>query len=121
MYNSQNRQCYILVLIDYFSKFVVTKACTSVNSAKMIEFLNCIFGIFGHCTVLTTDNGPQFISHNFTEYLKRKGIIHRRSSLYNPQANGVVERVNRNLKKLIDTNEITNINKLQDILDNFML
>lgn len=121
VYDTQHRPCYILVMIDCFSKYVTTKVSQNVNSAKIIEFLQNIFTVFGYCTKLTTDNGPQFISHDFREFLKSVGIVHIRSSLYNPQSNGVVERVNKNLKKLIDTTEFSNFSELQKVVDNYVL
>ena len=116
IYDAAHRPYYILVLVDWFSKFLVTQACTSAVTNKIVEFLDKTFSIFGHCTILTSDNGPQFISHQFTEYLRKRGIIHRRASIYNPQCNGVVERVNRNLQKLLNVRRIQNLNDLQESL-----
>jgi len=42
-----------------------------------------------------SDNGPQFVSHEFESYLKQCGIKHRKVTPYWPQANGQVERLNR--------------------------
>ena len=50
---------------------------------------------------VTTDNGPQFTSFEFAEFLRSQGIEHRFTSLYNPQSNGGVERFNRTMKERI--------------------
>ena len=50
---------------------------------------------------VTTDNGPQFTSFEFSEFLRSQGIEHRFTSLYNPQSNGGVERFNRTTKERI--------------------
>ena len=121
IFDAAHRPCYILVLVDCFTKFVITQSCTSTISYKIMEFLDKVFAIFGHCTILTTDNGPQFLSHHFSEFLRLRGIIHKRSSLFNPQSNGVVERVNRNLQKLLDVNSILNVSKLQEILNTYTM
>lgn len=44
---------------------------------------------------LISDNGPQFISKDFGEYLRSSGLQHVRTSIAYPQANGKVERYHR--------------------------
>lgn len=119
--DSSHRTHFILVLIDCYTKFTVSRVVSSISSLKMTEFLKSVFSIFGHCVILTTDNGPQFISSEFTTFLRKKGIIHRRSSVYNPQSNGVVERFNRNLTKLLEVSKFTNGQQLQESIDTYVL
>ena len=47
--------------------------------------------------VLRTDNGGEYTSTEFNEYLKREGIKHELSVPKNPEQNGVAERFNRTL------------------------
>ena len=119
-----SRQCpfYIIVLIDYFTKFVYTKATRRVSSQDIISFLNEIFAILGYCSIVVSDNGPQFISSEMENYFQTKGIIHKRSSVYNPQSNGCVERVNKNLSKLLSVKDgITDVKAAQDVLNDYTL
>ena len=46
---------------------------------------------------LRTDNGGEYLSAEFKEYLKLRGIRHELTVPYSPQQNGVVERMNRTL------------------------
>lgn len=46
---------------------------------------------------LRTDNGGEYFSNKFSEYLKREGIVHQSTVPYCPQQNGVSERLNRTL------------------------
>ena len=121
VYDTANRPCYIMVVVDCFTKYTYIRAYSSITSRKVIEFLNGIFALLGQCTILTSDNGPQFISHEFCEYLRKRGIVHRRSSLFNPQSNGVVERMNKNINKLIEAKNFSNIGALQELLDNYAI
>jgi len=52
---------------------------------------------------LVSDNGPQFISREFSQFLAERGIKHRKTAIYNPQCNGLVERFNRVLGGFIRT------------------
>lgn len=48
---------------------------------------------------LITDNGSQFISRDFAEYLKQAGLNHIRTSVNYPQSNGKIERFHRTISE----------------------
>lgn len=70
----------------------------SVTSSSIIDFLELLFARWGLPRTLTTDNGPQLVSAEFTSYIRSKGIKHIRTAYYHPQSNGGVERFNQSLK-----------------------
>jgi transposase InsO family protein len=47
--------------------------------------------------ILRSDNGGEYCSNEFEEYLRSKGIKHENTTVYTPQQNGVAERLNRSL------------------------
>lgn len=47
---------------------------------------------------LVTNNGTEFCSNEFTNYLKDIGIEHKKNSPYHPQTNGLVERFHGKLR-----------------------
>jgi len=49
----------------------------------------------GYKPRIISDNGPQFISKDFAEYLKFVGLQHIRTSIAYPQSNGKIERYHR--------------------------
>ena len=67
-----------------FSKFLEWKAQVELESSLKLK-------------VLRTDNGGEYTSTEFNEYLKREGIKHELSVPKNPEQNGVAERFNRTL------------------------
>ena len=73
----------------------------STTAHKVIVALMDIFARFGFPHSLKSDNGSQFTSEEFEEYLHDNGIEHRKSPLLWPQANGEVERQNRTLLKFL--------------------
>ncbi|KAM0022126.1 putative RNA-directed DNA polymerase [Helianthus debilis subsp. tardiflorus] len=52
---------------------------------------------------LRTDNAKEYLSTDFSFYLKTNGIIHESSCVYTPQQNGVAERKNRHLLDITRT------------------
>lgn len=47
---------------------------------------------------IISDNGPQFISKDFKEYIRLSGMTHVRTSPYYPQSNGKLERYHKTIK-----------------------
>ena len=90
---------YFFVIVDYFSRYVETKIMKWVTSKKIIAALQEIFSRNGIPCSLRTDNGPQFVSQEFEDYMRELGIEHRRTAPLWPQVNGEVERQNRHLIK----------------------
>jgi len=116
--NSKER--FAICLIDYFSKWPEVRLCSNVCSENIIDFLDEIFSREGLPKEIVTDNGVQFVSHEFENYLKSKGIRHLKSAIYNPKSNGSVERFNKNIKTIL---QIANIERrpLKNILREFLM
>ncbi|MCG8032063.1 MAG: DDE-type integrase/transposase/recombinase [Candidatus Thiodiazotropha taylori] len=91
----------ILVLVDYYSRFFEVEIMKSTTSDKVIKAINKFFVTHGLPLSLQTDNGPQFVSESFKNFLSENGITHRRTTPLWPQANGEVERQNRSILKRI--------------------
>ena len=96
---------YAIVLTDYYSKWPEVAFTSAVTTDVILRFLATVFSREGNPLYLVSDNGCQFTSHAFSEFLKARGIQHLRSSVYYPQANGAVERFNRVLKDCLQTCE----------------
>lgn len=94
---------FAVTLVDYFSKWPEVAFCTRVTAEVICNFLAMIFSREGYPNVIVSDHGPQFLSSTFREFLDTRGISHRRSAIYHPQAKGQVERFNRVLKGYVQT------------------
>ncbi|XP_074342429.1 uncharacterized protein LOC141679980 [Apium graveolens] len=84
---------YLLVSIDYMTKWVKAKAIRTINQQDCIKFMDNILMRFGIPRILVSDNGPQFVGSEFESYLQERGIRHKKSSIAYPQGNGQVEAV----------------------------
>ena len=89
----------VLVVVDYYSRFLEVALLKSITSTKIIEAITHMFARFGVPFSLRTDNGPQFVSEEFEAFLRAHGVEHRRTTPLWPQANGEVERQNHSLLK----------------------
>lgn len=92
---------FALVLMDYYSKWPEIKFVHEVTSRSVIEFLREIFMKEGFPETIVTDNGTQFTALEVEEFLQNSGVKHCKSSLYHPQTNGLVERMNKVLGECI--------------------
>ncbi|XP_043205779.1 uncharacterized protein K02A2.6-like [Amphibalanus amphitrite] len=89
---------YAITMTDYHSKWPEVALTSSIETDDVIQFLCQAWSREGLCDELVTDNGPQFTSDRFRQYLAQRGIRHHTSAVYWPRGNGAVERLNREVK-----------------------
>ncbi|KAG7552243.1 Retrotransposon gag domain [Arabidopsis thaliana x Arabidopsis arenosa] len=95
---------YLLVLTDYFSKWIEAEAYASIKDSAVNTFIwKNIICRHGVPYEIVTANGPQFISHEFEAFCSEWGIKVSYSTPRYPQGNGQAEAANKtilsNLKK----------------------
>ena len=88
---------YVLVIVDYFSRYFEVNFIRRVTSTVIVRCLEKMFTTHGLPYSIKTDNGRQFVSKELETFLEEHGIEHRTSTPHWPQANGEVERQNRTL------------------------
>ncbi|XP_024005000.1 uncharacterized protein K02A2.6-like [Eutrema salsugineum] len=100
--SSHNNQ-YILVAVDYVSKWVEAIA-SPINGSKVVckLFKSIIFQRFGVPRVVISDGGSHFINKTLEGLLKKHGIKHKVASPYHPQTSGQVEVLNRQIKAILE-------------------
>ena len=67
---------YVMVMVDYYSCFNDYSIMSSTTASQTSEVLANIFFRYGIRTTLKSDNGPQFTSAVFKDYLTLLGIDH---------------------------------------------
>ncbi|CAA7059713.1 unnamed protein product [Microthlaspi erraticum] len=80
---------YILVAVDYVSKWVEAIA-SPTNDAKVVikMFKSIIFPRYGVPRVVISDGGSHFINKVFENLLKKYGVKHKVATPYHPQTIG---------------------------------
>jgi hypothetical protein len=92
---------YFLVVIDSHSKWLEVQHMTSTTAERTIDELRLIFANHGLPEEVVSDNGPQFVSFQFAEFMGKNGIKHTLVPPYHPQSNGAAERSVRIVKEAL--------------------
>ncbi|XP_048618223.1 uncharacterized protein LOC106408152 [Brassica napus] len=94
---------YILVAVDYVSKWVEAVA-SKTNDSSVVKkmFKTVIFPRFGIPRVVISDGGSHFINKTFDKLLKKHGVKHKVATPYHPQTSGQVEISNREIKGILE-------------------
>ncbi|GJU57142.1 reverse transcriptase domain-containing protein [Tanacetum coccineum] len=93
---------YILVAVDYVSKWAEAQALPTNDARVVITFLKKLFRRFGMPKALLSDRGTHFCNKIMEKTMKIYGVIHRFSISYHPQTSGQVENTNKALKRILE-------------------
>ncbi|GJW07487.1 reverse transcriptase domain-containing protein [Tanacetum coccineum] len=93
---------YILVAVDYLSKWVEAKALPTNDARVVVKFLKSLFFRFGAPRAIISDRGTHFCNDKFDRVMSKYGVTHRLSTPYHPQTSGQVEVTNRGLKRILE-------------------
>ncbi|KAL0378533.1 UNVERIFIED_CONTAM: hypothetical protein Sradi_3158800 [Sesamum radiatum] len=94
---------YIILGVDYISKWVEAKA-TRIDDAKtVIDFVKAnIFSRYGMPRAIISDRGIHFCNKMISALLKKYNVTHRVSTAYHPQTNSQAEVSNREIKSILE-------------------
>nr|GFA79732.1 reverse transcriptase domain-containing protein [Tanacetum cinerariifolium] len=111
---------YILVAVNYLSKWVKAKALPTNDARVVVRFLKSLFSRFDTPKAIISDRGTHFCNDQFLRVMAKYGVTHRLSTAYHPQTSGQVEVTNRGLKRILERtvgeNRASWSNKLEDAL-----
>jgi hypothetical protein len=92
---AQGNLKYIVVAVEYFSKWIEAKPLATITSVTIQKFfwqnIVCRFGV---PKAITVDNGTQFDVEAFKEFCGQIGTKIHFASVRHPESNGLVERAN---------------------------
>ena len=93
-----------LLVVDVTSRFPVVRILSSETANSVINALKGIYCDFGLPRRVLTDNGPCFKSQKYIEFHEKLGISVEKSSAYNHQSVGSVERMVKTIKQIMHKN-----------------
>ncbi|GJT84801.1 reverse transcriptase domain-containing protein [Tanacetum coccineum] len=108
---------YILVAVDYLSKWVEAKALPTNDARVVCKFLKSLFARFGAPRSIISDRGTYFCNDQFAKVMFKNGVTHRLSIAYHPQTIGQVEVSNSSLKRILERTVGENCASWSDKLD----
>jgi transposase InsO family protein len=92
---TQENLKYVVVAVEYFSKWIEAKPLATITSAIVRKFfwqnIVCCFGV---PKAITVDNGTQFDVEMFKAFCDQIGTKIHFASVRHPESNGLVERAN---------------------------
>nr|XP_009605802.1 uncharacterized protein LOC104100299 [Nicotiana tomentosiformis] len=112
---------YILVAVDYVSKWVKVVALPTNDEKGVISFSRKnIFTRFGTPRAIISDGGTHFCKRAFAKLLEKYGVRHKVSTQNHPQTSGQVDMSNREIKsvliKIVNATRMDWAKKLDDAL-----
>uniref|UniRef100_A0A1X7V2K0 Integrase catalytic domain-containing protein n=1 Tax=Amphimedon queenslandica TaxID=400682 RepID=A0A1X7V2K0_AMPQE len=95
---------YLLTCIDRFTRWPEAFPLPDISAPSVAQALvSGWISRFGVLSIITTDTGGQFESSLWTQLMAMLGTVWCRTTSYHPQANGLVERFQRQLKAALKT------------------
>nr|GEW37936.1 reverse transcriptase domain-containing protein [Tanacetum cinerariifolium] len=111
---------YILVAVDYLSKWAEAIALPINDARVVVTILKSLFARFGTPRAIISHRGTHFCNDQFAEVMLKYGVARRLSTAYHPQTSGQVEVSNRGLKRILERtvgeNRVSWSDKLDDAL-----
>lgn len=93
---------YVITATDAFSKWAFAKPSQTVRTSEMISFIEeNILSVHGKPKRFITDRGTQFTSKEWKDFIDKLGVEHKLTSAYHPQSNGIDERLNGTLMRIL--------------------
>nr|GFA21552.1 DNA-directed DNA polymerase [Tanacetum cinerariifolium] len=92
---------YVLVAVNYLSKWFEAKVLPTNDAQVVVRFLKSLFSRFGTPNAIISDRGTHFCNDQFSRVMAKYGVTHRLSIAYHPQTSGQVEVTNRGLKRIL--------------------
>nr|GEY73399.1 reverse transcriptase domain-containing protein [Tanacetum cinerariifolium] len=84
---------YILVVVDYLSKWIEAKALPTNDARVVVKFLKSLFSRFGTLEAIISDRGTHFCNDQFAKVMSKYGVTHHLSTAYHPQTSGQTDKL----------------------------
>ncbi|GJU90749.1 reverse transcriptase domain-containing protein [Tanacetum coccineum] len=117
LFPSSRGNKYIIVAVDYLSKWVEAKALPTNDARVVVKFLKSLFIQFRTPRAIISDRGTYFCNDKFAKVMSKYGVTHRLATAYHPQTSGQVEVSNRGLKRILERTVGENRASWSDKLD----
>ena len=98
--NLEMEGTYILVGIDYFTRYALAEVIRSKDASTVTETIEKWFKKIGNPDKIITDQGLEFKNKWMEDLCRRRAITHHMTSTEHHEGNGRVERLLRTIREL---------------------
>ena len=102
---------YLYVAIDKFTKWPEVEPVGKVTTQSAVKFFKGLVCRFGVPNRVITDNGMQFTSYTFMQYIQDLGSMVCFASVAHPRSNGQAERANAEVLRGLKTRTFDKLHK----------
>ena len=95
-------ECNLLIIVDAGSGWIEAFPLRNRQTTSVISCLRSVFSRFGVPEVVVTDNAPEFVSSDLSNWLENIGCRKLESPIYHPRANGAAERSVQTVKRALN-------------------
>ncbi|RDX65801.1 Gag-Pol polyprotein, partial [Mucuna pruriens] len=92
-FSLSNGYSYILLVVDYVSRWVEVVATKTNDGKVVVDFLKS--------NIFCRDQGSHFCNRAMSSLLDKYGVVHLIATAYHPQTNSQAEVFNREIKKIL--------------------
>ena len=93
---------FILTAIDVLTRYLVAIPLKSKSASEVANrFTSELICKFGVPEIVITDQGTEFINQVMQQVAKKMGMTHHKTTAYHPSSNGVIERANGTIIKIL--------------------
>ncbi|KAE8748860.1 hypothetical protein FOCC_FOCC004454 [Frankliniella occidentalis] len=90
-----------LIMVDSYTKWPIVKLVGDLSASTLVTLVRYCFADYGVPDLIVTDNGTQFTSMEFRNFLKLNGVRHLTSPPWHPASNGLAERTVKTFKTFL--------------------
>ncbi|XP_054278392.1 uncharacterized protein K02A2.6-like [Macrosteles quadrilineatus] len=90
---------WYFIIVDAFTKWIEVIPTKNTSTEFCTRELRKLFATFCLPMILVSDNGSQFTSSDFKQFLSENGVVHKTTAPYHPSSNGQAERYVQTVKK----------------------
>nr|GEU96560.1 reverse transcriptase domain-containing protein [Tanacetum cinerariifolium] len=114
-FSSSRGNKFILMALDYLSKWVEAKALSTNDARVVVKFLKSLFARFGTPRAIISDWGTHFCNEQFAKVMLKYRVTHRLSTSYHPQTSRQAKFSNRENLAADHLSRLENLH--QNVLD----
>jgi len=109
------------VIDDYNRECLLVAPSLSLPAVRVTQLLDEVAAERGYPDVIRTDHGPEFESHEFKSWAKKRGVLIHFIQPGKPAQNGFVERFNRTYREdVLDMNLFSTLREVKVITQEWL-